>query len=99
MITPARNPMKKPARKPTRKRRAAETSGGLVQIRRPIDLRLKFSPSGARAARRLLEAATTDRFSSTQLRLDARDLNSIYIYLGPTQAKRLAARLAALELP
>ena len=39
------------------------------------------------------------RSGAMQLRLDACNLNdSIYLYLSRTQAKRLVARLAALEL-
>lgn len=82
-------------RKPSRRRRAA----GLIQIRRPIDLRFKLSASGARDARAFLDAAlAVGRSGSSQLRLDTRDLDSIYIYLAPAQMKKLAARLAALEL-
>ena len=82
-------------RKPSRRKHAA----GLIQIRRPIDLRFKLSASGVRDARAFLDAAlAVGRSGSSQLRLDTRDLDSIYIYLAPAQMKKLAARLAALEL-
>jgi hypothetical protein len=88
------------ARKPTRKRRTVETFGFVVQIQRSFDLRLKLSPSGARGARASLESALAagSRFGAAQLRLDARDLKSIYLCLGPAQAKKLVGRLKALEL-
>lgn len=89
----------KPTRKHARKRCHVETFG-ILQVKKPLDLRFKLSPSGAREARVSLENALAagGRFSAAQLRLDACDLDSIYIYLGPAQVKMLVGRLKALEL-
>ncbi len=90
---------KKSVRSSARKPRSVETFG-LLQIRSPINLHLKLSPSGVRGARASLESARGSGFHSgtAQLRLDVRDLKSICLCLGPAQAKKLVARLKALEL-
>lgn len=96
---PVKKTGRKTTKKPTKKRRFVETSG-IVQIRRPLEIRLKLSPSGARSLRTTLgnALAAGSHFSSAQIQLDAADLNSIYLYLGAAQTKNFAARLAALEL-
>jgi len=109
----AKKPLKKEAKKSTSKRGAVETSG-FVQIQRPINLHLNLNLRCARDVRSSLERALAGlardgepliatpapgHSGAMQLRLDACDLNdSIYLYLSRTQAKRLVARLTALEL-
>ena len=90
--------MRKLVRKPARKARQSVEPFGLVQIRR-INLHLNLSPSGVRGARTSLERAfAAGRSGPVQLRLNARDLNSISLCLEAAQAKNLRARLKALTL-
>lgn len=92
---PAKKLAKKPARKSTKKRAAVEAFG-LIQIKKPI-ITLHLKLSRVRETRASLERARTAS-GAVQLRLDARDLHSIYLYLYPTQVKNLIGRLAALAL-
>ena len=66
---------------------------------RRVDFSLDLSLSGARAALASLKSALGDgKFDVAQLRLEARDLKAIYLYLRPAQAKKLVARLAVVSL-
>jgi hypothetical protein len=71
----------------------------LVQIK-AVDLGLDLSLSGARDALAFLKGTleANEGSGQAQLRLDARDLNAIYVYLSPRQLKKLVARFAVLEL-
>jgi hypothetical protein len=92
---------KRAAKKVGRRRRRAAADDGLVQLKR-VDLRIALSPSNVQGLLATVEPAYEEaRLSggfSAQVRLDARDLKSIYIYLGPWQMKQLVARLKALRL-
>jgi len=104
-------PAKKAPKKAARKRGSVETSG-FVQIQRPISLHLNLRCTRdlrssleralaglSRDGEPLIATPAPGRSGAMQLRLDACDLNdSIYLYLSRTQAKRLVARLAVLEL-
>ena len=84
---------------PSRRRAAREEKGAaaLVQLKR-INLTLDLSSSGARDTLATLRRILTARRSTgpTQLRLDARDLNALYVYLPGRHVKSLVARLVAL---
>jgi hypothetical protein len=79
----------------TNKRR--KVTSNHIQLRK-INLALDLSPSGAREALASLKGALEESSGSgsAQLRLDARDLNAIYVYLPVRQLKSLVARLVAL---
>lgn len=82
-------------RRATRKEKA---TAGLVQLRR-INLTLDLSSSGARdtlATLRRILAEPRSTGPTTQLRLDARDLNALYVHLPVRDVKSLVARLVAL---
>jgi hypothetical protein len=68
-----------------------------VQLRR-INLALDLTPAGAREALASLNGALegSEGSGSAQLRLDARDLNAIYLYLPVRELKNLVGRLRAL---
>jgi hypothetical protein len=90
----------KKATKTRGKRRKVDD--GFVKMKR-VGLHLNLSPSHARellasVEPALKEARHSGGFSAAQVRLDARDLKSIYIYLGPWQMKELVARLKALTM-
>ena len=80
-------------RAPRKKPTAAAAHVQLVRI----NLRLELSSSGARGALDALRKVLGDGTGpTTQLRLNARDLNALYLYLPVTQVKSLVARLVAL---
>jgi hypothetical protein len=77
--------------------RKKKTTTEHVQLRK-IDLALDLSSAGAREALASLKGALEGATSSgpVQLRLDACDLSSIYLYLSQKETKSLVARLIAL---
>ena len=85
-----------PGRREARKKTPA--TAGLVQLKR-INLTVDLSASGARGALDTLRKVLAWRDGTgptTQLRLNARDLNVVYLYLDVAQMKSLVARLVAL---
>lgn len=91
--------VKKKTKKMARGRKTRRDDG-LVQILR-AELKLDLSPSGARGLRSSLESAlrTTDGTWgwSAQVRIDASDLNSIYLYMGKAQMEKIVERLSIVE--
>ena len=80
-------------RRATRKVKAA---AALVQVKR-VNLTLDLSSSGARNTLTTLRRILAERGTGpTQLRLAARDLNALYVYLPARDVKSVVARLVAL---
>lgn len=83
-------------RKADRKRWRAISAQRRVEMKR-IDLHLELSPSNAQELLTSLKPWLKEFHSgSMQMKLSARDAQSIYICLGPQQLKKLVARLAEM---